>query len=118
VFSAVQNADDTENDVILVGDFNLKPSHEYWTDMKALETMTSLIGEPVKTSIGTTGMSNLYDNVWFQTKHTQNEYAGRCGANLFFTDMFDSERFTNARKYVSDHVPVWAEFRIDAADDD
>ena len=118
VFRQVQDGDVTENDVILLGDFNLSPDHEYWSDLKTLESIAFLISPPSKTTIGKSGMASLYDNIWFQEDYTEYEYTGSCGVDKFFDDLFDSEKFENAKKYVSDHVPVWAEFRVDQEDDD
>ena len=33
-------------------------------------------------------------------------------------EMFEEDRYINARTYVSDHVPVFAVFRTDVVDDD
>jgi hypothetical protein len=58
--------------------------------------------------------------IWMQQQYTDNEYTGQSGAYYYFDDLWpnDPERFKNARATISDHVPVWAEFRTDLEDDD
>ncbi|MCZ6677848.1 MAG: hypothetical protein O7E52_11425 [Candidatus Poribacteria bacterium] len=100
VYRAIQDADPTEPDILLIGDFNRNPE------------MTCLFNLPQKSHIKDT---SLYDNIWIQTDSVT-EYTGRIGI-----DRFDEIRFGNddraASLAVSDHRPVWAEFRVDYDDD-
>ena len=49
-----------ENDIILVGDFNLPPKEEAWDQVKAIPAITWLIRPPEKTSLGATALSKQY----------------------------------------------------------
>ena len=64
VYSIIQDRDD-ENDVLLVGDFNLGPDD---IGFKALKTLPSMIF--VNDNLPTTIKDNLYDNIWFQAEYT------------------------------------------------
>ena len=103
---------DTEDDVLLVGDFNREPSdiHAY-RNLMALPSMTHLFRLPQKSHIRD---SSLYDNIFFQTDYVT-EYLGRSGIDKFDeTDFKDDD--AAASLAVSDHRPVWAHFRIDGLD--
>lgn len=117
VFAEIQDSDPLENDVILVGDFNLSSGSGSWNDLKALPHITFMLAPPTRTSIGYTKMSKLYDNIWFQAHHL-GEWTGDAGTYEFFHDFDDEDKFTAARWYVSDHVPIYAVFRTDMIDDD
>jgi endonuclease/exonuclease/phosphatase family metal-dependent hydrolase len=117
VFQAVQDQDPAENDILLLGDFNLPSTDWGWARIKDIDNMIWLLDPPAKTSIGHTGMSDLYDNIWFQSDYV-NEYTGEGEAYEFMHEFFEDDKFEKARTYVSDHVPVYAAFRIDQPDDD
>jgi endonuclease/exonuclease/phosphatase family metal-dependent hydrolase len=117
VFREVQDKDTHENDVILMGDFNLPPTDQGWSDMKQIANITWLIRPPDKTTIGDTKMVSLYDNFWFQTNYVT-EFTGHSGVYLFMNDIYDDEnRFKEAKDSISDHVPVWGEFSTEKDDD-
>lgn len=117
VYQYLQDSDMQENDVILLGDFNLTPSDQSWQGLKDITGMTWVLDAPARTTIGKTGMSNLYDNIWFQSQHTA-EFSGEGGSYEFMHDLFETDVFESARRLVSDHVPVYAVFRTDLVDDD
>ena len=75
--------------------------------------MAYLIGPPEKTTITDT---SLYDNFWFQ-KDNVLEYSGRSGVVRFDENIFRNDD-DKAKIAVSDHRPVWADFQINADDDD
>ena len=110
VYQYVQHANgETEDDVLLVGDFNMDPDDTIaYRNLMALPSMTHLFRLPQKSHIRD---SSLYDNIFFQTDYVT-EYAGNSGI-----DKFDEMDFGNdddaAHLAVSDHRPVWAVFRID-----
>ena len=109
VYEYVQEANGTEDDVLLVGDFNREPSDTVaYGNLMALPSMTQLFQLPQKSHIRD---SSLYDNIFFQ-KNYVTEYLGSSGI-----DKFDETDFANddkaANLAVSDHRPVWAVFRID-----
>ena len=112
-FDQVRAENPTEQDIILLGDFNFPPDDAGWTALKQSPTMTYLIRPPEKTTITDT---SLYDNIWFQASYVR-EYTGQAGIIKFDEDMFANDD-RRASRTVSDHRPVWARFRIDQADDD
>ncbi len=117
VFRQIQNKDANENDVILMGDFNLPPDDKGWKEMKKVEEIIWLIKPPAKTTIGTKTMSSLYDNIWFQSG-CLTEFTGVSGTYEFMHDLIDDENvYEVARSLVSDHVPVWGEFATGKNDD-
>lgn len=117
VYGQVQDNDPNENDVILVGDFNLPPTDKGWKEIKKIEGMSWLIKPPAKTTIGTKKISSLYDNIWFQSGYLT-EFTGNSGTYEFMHDLIDDENvYEAARSLVSDHVPVWGEFSTEKDDD-
>lgn len=114
VYEQIQETDPSEQDIILVGDFNREPDDEKsFEKLKAIPSMAFLFDLPQKTIIEDT---NLYDNIWFQSDYVR-EYNGTNGI-----DKFDETDFGNndaaARMAISDHRPVWAEFSTRRQDDD
>lgn len=113
VYSRVQESNSSEQDVILAGDFNREPDDvESYAPLRNISSMISLLSLPQKSHIKD---SSLYDNIWFQSEYVS-EYTGTSGI-----DKFDEADFGNndkaANLAVSDHRPVWAEFRTDKDDD-
>ena len=113
VYQAVQAADDAEQDVILLGDFNRNPDDQLaYRPLLSIPSMLHLFQLPQKSHIKDT---SLYDNIFFQTHHVT-EYTGDSGI-----ERFDETHFGNddaaASLAVSDHRPVWGIFRTDVDDD-
>lgn len=107
-YRAVQDLD-AEDDVILIGDFNLAPTDAAFADLKGIPSMAWIDNlQP------TTIYDHFYDNLWFQSDFT-NEYTREWGIYKF-----DEELFANDDKAaslaVSDHRPVWARFLIGLED--
>ena len=113
VYAAVQDADPLEQDVILLGDFNLPPEDAAFADLKAI--LEPLITGTRYTTISENAMS-LYDNIWFDPAFVS-EYDGQNGVDDFDVTVFDNDDKA-ASLAVSDHRPVWATFRMDGVDDD
>ena len=113
VYRYVQEVNATEEDVLLVGDFNRNPNDtEAYSRIMAIPSMTRLFELPQKSHIRD---SSLYDNIFFQSDYVT-EYLGSSGI-----DKFDETDFGNddeaANLAVSDHRPVWAVFSINQDDD-
>ena len=53
VFQHVQDLDPDQNDIILLGDFNLQSSHAAWDELKAIEGVIPLFDGDFKTTLGT-----------------------------------------------------------------
>jgi len=114
VYNQVQDMDASEQDIILVGDFNREPNDtESFTHLRAIPSMICLFKLPQKSHIKD---SSLYDNIWFQSDYLS-EYSWVCGIDRFDeTDLGNDDELANLA--VSDHRPVWAEFSISKEDDD
>jgi endonuclease/exonuclease/phosphatase family metal-dependent hydrolase len=76
VYSKIQNRDD-ENDVMLLGDFNLSPDDKGFVELLNIPNMVYVNGK-ILTSI----KNRLYDNIFFQSYHTK-EYTGKFGVIKF-----------------------------------
>ena len=113
MYNFVQASNGAEQDVLLFGDFNRNPDDSSaYQRLLDIQSMTHLFSLPDKSHIKD---SSLYDNIFFQTVHVT-EFANNKGI-----DRFDETDFANDDKAaslaVSDHRPVWAEFRIGSDDD-
>ena len=113
VYRYVQEANGTEEDVLLVGDFNRNPNDaESYSRIMAIPSMIRLFELPQKSHIRD---SSLYDNIFFQVDAVT-EYLDRSGIDKFDeTDFGNDDKAANLA--VSDHRPVWAVFSIDRDDD-
>ena len=113
VYRYVQVANGTEEDVLLVGDFNRTPTDvEAYSDIMAIPSMVGLFQLSRTSNIKD---SHLYDNIFFQTNYVT-EYLGNSGI-----DKFDETDFGNddraAYSAVGAHRPVWAMFSTNVDDD-
>ena len=111
VYQVVQDADPQEQDVLILGDFNLPPEDRGFDRLRAL--LTPLFTGEIRTTISD---ASLYDNIWFEPQYVQ-EYAGEFGVDQFDETDFGGDDGA-AEAAVSDHRPVWAKFRVDGPDDD
>ena len=133
VYDTIQGMDPQENDILLVGDFNLDPDHDAFDPLKKIETMKELFYKKNGCKSTSAKVKPLYDNILFDTKYLDNEYANNCGIYLFDLDKPDDLKCCEGKKVkkedvpdgnrekfkgISNHYPVWAEFRIDRGDDD
>ena len=113
VYAAVQDADPLEQDVILLGDFNLPPEDAAFADLTAI--LEPLITGTSYTTISENAKS-LYDNIWSDAAYVT-EYTGQNGVDDFDVTVFDNDDRA-ASLAVSDHRPIWATFVTDGVDDD
>ena len=125
VYVEVQKANEDEQDVLLVGDFNLDPSHAAFKEVKEvgeqIDTMRALFCKENGCKSSLAKDKPLYDNIIFDTHHLK-EYAKNCGIYLFDVDeelkccegkvKKDDVPDGNLKEFreVSNHYPVWAEF--------
>ena len=63
VYRAVQDRDE-ENDILLLGDFNLPPDDEGFAELR---TVTGIF--PLNSTKPTTIRDSLYDNIWMQSQY-------------------------------------------------
>ncbi|MBT3274685.1 MAG: endonuclease/exonuclease/phosphatase family protein [Spirochaetales bacterium] len=99
---------DEENDVLLMGDFNLRPDDEHLRELRGRAGLVYLNEEP--TTLG----ENIYDNIWLNEEFTSELMES--GVLLFDEEFFNNDD-TAAKNAVSDHRPLWVRFNT-AADDD
>jgi deoxyribonuclease-1-like protein len=102
VFTTVQNNGSGEDDVILLGDLNVDEFH--LGRLGQLPNIAHAISG-LKTN---TRQTKMYDNIIFNANATT-EYTGRFGVLNLMTEYHLSE---SQALEISDHMPVWAEFRV------
>ncbi len=96
----------TDDDLVIVGDFNLPQDEEAFDELKALGYAPALVGQ--RTSIrmfrGEDGrhLANEYDNIFYERAPLR---PARVGV-VDFTEQFP---VLKDARYVSDHLPVYAE---------
>lgn len=99
VYQSVQNADGSDQDVILLGDHNREATSNYWanlTNMGVSNRVNDL------TSINSScAYASRYDHYWLNTSHTR-EYSSS-GRDYI-------SNLCTFRNGVSDHAPIWAQF--------
>ncbi len=103
VYEYYQEKDESENDLILTGDFNTQPWQDNFDYIWKIPDVKIAIREGVST-IGKYG--NLYDNIIFDSN--TDEYTGMNGIYQF--DSILGLEKEEARNTVSDHRPVYAVF--------
>lgn len=102
VYNYFQNLDSIENDILIGGDFNLPANDSAFDNLLSHEDDIIYTLDPsIKTTIGTKGFANSYDNIFISKKYTQ-EFKGQSGA-LDIT----KDDFIKTRKEVSDHLPIF-----------
>ena len=99
---------DSENDLILTGDFNTQPTQDNFDYIWAIPDVNVAI-QSGKSTLGKTG--NLYDNIIFDSN--TDEYTRLSGIHYFDTGM----EMDKAKNAISDHRPVWAVFCTGMDDD-
>ena len=109
VYLSVQNLND-ENDILLMGDFNLSPDDKGFVELLEISDMVYVNGK-LPTSI----KDRLYDNIWFQSNYTK-EFTWGFGVMKFDEQLFENND-KKASLMVSDHRPLWAEFNVSVDDD-
>jgi endonuclease/exonuclease/phosphatase family metal-dependent hydrolase len=93
--------------ILLMGDFNLKPSHPAWAPLRAVAR--PLLDDGATTLSTKDGVyANLYDNIWVPID--DDLPIGACG--IFKYPQVLGWTHEEARNRVSDHAPVW--LRLDA----
>ena len=105
----------------MAGDFNyagIDPAMQSFRDDAGLEQLDS---DP-ETTFRTdgTGYASPYDHMYVLADQT-GEYTGQCRAVDVTKLVYGNNSVANmkkARSDLSDHLPVWAEFRVDGPDDD
>ncbi len=100
-----------ENDIILLGDFNLPADDYAWDPLH--EFYTPVISPQIKTTITDT---SSYDNIWLSTSDTYSvEFTGDVEV-YYFDEVIFSNDDKRASEYCSDHRPI--SIRLNTAYDD
>jgi deoxyribonuclease-1-like protein len=111
VYRDIQDDDPDEQDVILLGDFNLPPEDSGMAEVDfALDPMFT---GNVRTTISD---ASLYDNFWWDSQFVT-EWTGEAGIDHFDEAVFGNDD-TAASLAVSDHRPIWVTFVTGLPDDD
>ena len=110
VYAYVQAADPDEQDVMLVGDYNLPPDDTGFEELRAV--LTPLFDADEHTVISD---NEIYDNIWLDLAFVT-EWTGETGIDRFDETAFGDDD-SAASLAVSDHRPIWARFRTGSDDD-
>lgn len=111
-----------ERDFLVAGDFNYKGDHD---DMKPLAEESGLVqlDRDPKSTYRTdgTGFSSSYDHIYVLEDETSEYVPDSC--NTLHTAIVaygndDPEAMKKARSKLSDHLPVFAVFKVNGEDDD
>lgn len=112
VYDYFQNLDEKENDIIIGGDFNLSVRSEGFSNLLNHEDkIINCISPNMKTTIGTKGYANQYDNIFISEIYTK-EFTGRSGG----IDTANGN-YKKTREVISDHIPVFIEADTSKDDD-
>ncbi len=109
VISIADEHNGNENDVILLGDFNVDRDDEAWQ----ISTHSAIVPATTPTTIAGT---SSYDNFWINTGATT-EYDAPVEVYRFDELLYGDDDDT-ASLEVSDHRPVVVRFVVDGSDDD
>ena len=111
VYEYYQRLDEKENDILIGGDFNIPAYDDAFAKMYSNDDQIYYGIDPItKTTIGKSGLSSSYDNIFYSYKYTS-EYTGNSG----IIDFTNGE-YRKVRKSISDHLPVFIE--VDTSRDD
>lgn len=118
VYDHVRDRVKQEKDILVVGDFNMPAVDASFDALKDAENsdqkMTPLFLIDNGDVSNLAGTPYLYDNIFLNQKHVQ-EYLDSC-IDKFHLTYFDGNK--REATLISNHLPVTAEFRINAKDDD
>lgn len=92
-----------ETAVLLMGDFNLQPQHVAWQPLKSRGVLPLIVDGATTLSAVDGRFTNLYDNIWVNADSVLSNY--RAGI-LRFPKLLGMTH-EQARRYVSDHAPVY-----------
>lgn len=112
VYDYFQDLDKKENDIIIGGDFNLSVRSQGFENLlNHNDNIINCISPNMKTTIGTKGYANQYDNIFISKIYTK-EYTGKSGG----IDTANGN-YKKTRQMISDHIPVFIEADITQDDD-
>lgn len=113
VYDFFQDMDNKENDIIIAGDFNLSVRSQGFNNLLShKDKIINCISPNLKTTIGSKGYANQYDNIFISKIYTK-EYTGFSGG----VNTLKNNNFKEVRKNISDHIPIFIEIDISKDDD-
>ncbi|MFK8003064.1 MAG: CARDB domain-containing protein [Polyangiales bacterium] len=110
VYAYFQEANGSESDVLIGGDFNLPADDAAYLFLGGGDDITFVTAPEQKTSIGLSGLSNSFDNIFFPGPYLS-EMTGSGALD------FTNANWMEMIETVTDHIPVWASFDIRSDDD-
>jgi len=118
VWDRIQGLDPSEDDLILLGDFNRdSPTNIAFDLLKTIGVVPLLTASGTRTTFGTTaGGGYWYDNIWIDPRFTAAEWTGKVGAGSRLANTYGTGCSEQLRG-ISDHCPVWAVFATEVDDD-
>ncbi|HPS31855.1 MAG TPA: hypothetical protein PLZ43_16485 [bacterium] len=99
VYNYFQTQNGTDSDVIIAGDFNLPYDPTYFT-LTGTDNIINMIAPTTLTTIGDSGLSSSYDNMFYSTDFTT-EYISSGVVD------YTMDNYTTLNTTVSDHIPVY-----------
>ena len=115
IFEALSESMPGEDDILVVGDFNLTPSDESFNDFREAKFVNAIEdGTPTNISPSNLNGSETYDNIWIKQsgRADRQEYTGRSGVcrEQQTHEWIPSGTSKSVPGVPSDHCMVWAEF--------
>lgn len=103
VYDYFKGIDENQKKIVLGGDFNLPAVDEGFEQLTRnhKDEIVYAVDYRIKTTIGTKGFANSYDNI-FLSKKLVPEFKGKSGAYDF-----TGGDYKYSREMVSDHIPVF-----------
>ncbi|MGL5088592.1 MAG: endonuclease/exonuclease/phosphatase family protein [Cetobacterium sp.] len=112
VYDYFQDLNPSENDILIGGDFNLAANDSAFEKiLNHKDNIIYSLDPSIKTTIGTKGFANSYDNIFLSKKYT-GEFNGKSGA----LDITRGD-YIKTRKEVSDHLPIFIIVNTEFDDD-
>jgi len=112
----------SERDFLLAGDFNYAGTAEAMEAMAETADLVQLDANPKTTfKADLSGYSSSYDHIFVLDGQTPEFVAGSCQAMDVTAVIYGSNSIENmgkSKNELSDHLPIWAEFRTDMTDTD
>ena len=111
-----------ERDFLVAGDFNYKGTHDHMKPLAEESGLVQLDDDPKSTyRTDGTGFSSSYDHIYVLEDETSEYVSG--SSNTLHTAKVaygndDPDTMKKARSNLSDHLPVFAVFKVDGEDDD
>lgn len=94
-----------EEDIILMGDFNLPATNKAFDSLRELGLVPIFDANKFSTTLSTKGLANSYDNIWMKLDDVK-EFNLTYGVYNFA----HKKDYNAIRNYISDHIIVFVDF--------